>query len=62
MTVSPPADWTTSSYSQHQNCVQWRSPDDGDIRVADSKAGPDGRQIPVARTAWTAFVDGLKRA
>ncbi|MYS83865.1 DUF397 domain-containing protein [Embleya scabrispora] len=61
MTVSAPADWTASTHSQQANCVRWRSLGHTDVRVGDSKAGPDERQIPVARSAWTAFVNALKQ-
>ncbi|RCG26370.1 DUF397 domain-containing protein [Streptomyces diacarni] len=58
--------WIRSSYSDKQggNCVEWAPglvPDVGVVPVRDSK---DTGLAALAFTpaAWTAFVDGVKRA
>lgn len=60
------ATWTKSSYSDKQggNCVEWAPglmSGGADIPVRDSK---DTSRAPLTFSvaAWTAFVDGVKRA
>ncbi|MFC0600227.1 DUF397 domain-containing protein [Streptomyces palmae] len=67
MTYAPisDADWTRSSYSQANGgeCVEWApsyAVAHGVVPVRDSK-DPDGPALAFSATAFTSFVDAVKR-
>ena len=50
--------WRKSSFSTHNNCVEFRRTPDG-VEVRNSKR-PDAGTIAYTDSEWTAFLAGVK--
>ncbi|MFF3617291.1 DUF397 domain-containing protein [Streptomyces sp. NPDC002580] len=52
--------WRTSTYTSQDSCVEVADNDPHTVRVRDTKSRARGVLL-VASTAWTAFVQDIKR-
>jgi hypothetical protein len=56
--AGPDSGWRKSSYSGDGDCLEWAVEESG-VRLRSSR-DPDGPQLSLTRSEWTAFLAGVR--